>query len=397
MAGQLQAHMKAKPKILFLVTEDWYFCLHWIALARAARDSGMEVLAATRVHNHGESIENEGITLFPIRLRRRSLSPLQEFQTLLELIRLYRRERPDVVHHIALKPIVYGSIAARLARVPATVNAFAGLGSTFIAHDWLTRILRTFLEQVLRWVLAMPASCVIVQNEDDRLSLVQAHIAPASRIVVIRGVGVETARFSPQPEPEGLPVVMLPSRMLWDKGIGEFVEAIRLLKSRGLNLRGVLAGMVDTENPAHIPEAQLLAWQSQGLVEWWGHQDSMPQVIASAHVIVLPSYREGLPQVLVEAASCARPIIATDVPGCREVVRDGINGLLVPAQDAHALAHAIARLVRDSNLRTQMGQCGREIAEREFSVGKVVAANLAVYRELLEQAGYSPPVLDVAS
>lgn len=372
-----------QPRVLFLITEDWYFWSHRLDLARAAREAGMEVLVATRVQDHGARIEQEGFRLIPIRLRRRSRQPVHEIGTILEIVRLYRRERPDIVHHVALKPILYGSIAARLASIPAVVNAFAGLGYAFIADGQSARLLRTLIGWALRWALALPRSRVIVQNDADRELLTRAGIVPPSLVSVIRGAGVDTAVFAPSPEPYGTPVVLLASRMLWDKGVGEFVEAIRLLKARGLELKAALVGMVDEDNPACIPEAQLRAWQASGVVEWWGHRDEMPSVLASAHVVVLPSYREGLPKVLLEAAACARPIVATDVPGCRDVVRHGENGLLVPPRDARALAEAIGQLVQDRPMRARMGACGRALVEKEFSSERIAQDTLAVYRELL--------------
>lgn len=376
---------RVKPRVLFLVTEDWYFWSHRLDLARAVRGAGMEVLVATRVRDHGARIEQEGFRLIPIRLRRRSWHPIREIGTVLEIVRVYRRERPDLVHHVAIKPILYGSIAARVASVPAVVNAFAGLGYTFIASGRSARIFRAVMSRALRTALTLPRSCVIVQNEADRQLLAGAGIVRDSRISVIRGVGVNTAVFTPSPEPPGIPVVLLPARMLWDKGVGEFVDAIGLLRARGLEIKGVLVGRVDEENPAYIPEAQIRAWQASGTVEWWGHRDEMPTVLASAHVVVLPSYREGLPKVLLEAAACARPIVATDVPGCRDVVRHGENGLLVPPRDPNALAEAIGTLIRDRPMRIRMGACGRALVEQEFSSERIADQTLAVYRELLKQ------------
>lgn len=377
--------MTVRPRILFLITEDWYFWSHRLDLARAAKHAGLEVLIATRVQDHGTRIEKEGFTLIPIRIRRRSWQPFHELLTVLELVRLYRRERPDLVHHVAMKPMLYGSIAARLTSVPAVVNAFAGLGHVFIATDWSAGLLRTIVGRALRWALALPCSRVVVQNREDRERLVQAGIVEPSQVVLIRGAGVDTTTFSPMPGPTGTPIVLLASRMLWDKGVGEFVEAVRLLKARGLALKGVLVGMVDEDNPACIPQEQLRSWVADGTVEWWGHKDDMPRVLASAHIAVLPSYREGLPKVLLEAAACARPIVAADVPGCREIVRHGENGLLVPPRDAGALAEAIGKLVQDRAMRIRMGASGRKIVVSEFSSAQVARETLAVYRELLGQ------------
>lgn len=375
-----------KPRLLFLVTEDWVFWMHRLDLARAARDAGFEVFVATRVQEHGKRIEDEGLTLLPIRLSRGSTNPFGEWAAVRELIRLYRRIRPDIVHHVALKPVLYGSWAARIASVPAVVNTFNGLGYVFIAGGWRASLRRSLIGAALRFVLARPRLKIIFQNQDDYDLMVQAGIVNPAQAQIIRGSGVDTAKFVPSPEPEGIPLVVLASRLLVDKGVYEFVEASRLLKKGSVPYRCVLAGMVDRENPAHIPEGQLLAWHKEGVVEWWGHRENMPELLASAHVVVLPSYREGFPRVLLEAAACARPIVATDVPGCREIVRDQENGFLVPPRNAQALFTAISLLVQDPALRARMGRCGREMVVRNFSSQRIVGETISVYRTLLDQA-----------
>lgn len=378
-----------RPRLLFVVTEDWVFWMHRLDLARAAREAGYAVSVATRVREHGKRIEDEGFRLFPVQFRRGGLHPLRELATVVELIRLYRRVRPDLVHHVALKPVLYGSWAARLVRVPAVVNAFVGLGHVFIATGWRAGLLRACVIRALRGALALPHAKVIFQNEDDRDLLLRSGVVRKDDTVLIPGSGVDVARFVPSPEAEERPVVTLASRMLKEKGVREFVEAARLLQAHGIQARCVLVGMVDMENPAHITEAELLAWQREGVIEWWGHREDMPRVLAQSHVVVLPSYREGFPRVLLEAAACGRPVVATDVPGCRDVVRPHDNGLLVPVQDPGALFQAIATLVQDKALRARMGRRGREIVVEEFSSARITREILDVYRELLGTA-WSP-------
>ena len=370
------------PKLLFLVTEDWYFCSHRLPLARAAKAAGYEVVVATRIGRHADAISGEGFKLIPIGLRRRSHNPLRELAAILEIAGIYRRERPDLVHHVALKPVLYGSLAARLARVPAVVNALAGLGFVFASASLRARLLRPWVVGALRLLLDADGARLIVQNPDDRRMLVDHGVVAAARVRLIRGSGVDIRRFAPTPEPVGTPLVMLPGRLLWDKGVGEFVAAARLLKERGVAARFVLVGDGDPENPAAIPDEVLQAWRQDGVVECWGRREDMPEVLGSSHIVCLPSYREGLPKALLEAAACGRPIVATDVPGCREIVIDGSNGLLVPPRDAPALAAAIVRLLAQAKLRAEMGRRGRELVELEFSEEIVVAQTLAVYREL---------------
>jgi glycosyltransferase involved in cell wall biosynthesis len=376
----------SKHRLLFLITEDWYFWSHRLELARAAQRAGWEVLVATRVQDHAKRIEDEGFKLLPLRLSRSNWHPLQEILAVLELIRLYRGERPDLVHHVALKPILYGSFAARVTKVKAVVNAFPGLGYTFIGDGKQKGVLRSIIGKALQWVLGLSNSRAVFQNEDDAAELVKAGVVSWEQISIIRGVGVNTKIFAPPTrKPEGS-LVVLAGRLLWDKGIEEFVKAARLLKANGIESRFVLVGMVDRHNPAAIPEAQLRTWEAEGAIEWWGHREDMPSILGSADIVVLPSYREGLPKVLLEAAACARPVVATDVPGCREIVRDQENGVLVPPRNAQALFSAISLLVQDPVLRTRMGRCGREMVVRNFSSQRIVGETISVYRTLLDQA-----------
>jgi glycosyltransferase involved in cell wall biosynthesis len=375
--------MSDKPRLLYLVTEDWYFCSHRLPLALAARDSGFAVTVATRVRAHGALIRKAGLELIPLRLRRRSHNPLSELRAMGEILEVYRRCRPDIAHHVALKPVLYGSLAARLARVPHVVNALAGLGYVFSSDDIRARVLRPAIEAGYRFLLNQRGSRLIAQNPDDLALLVSRGMIEAGRARLIRGSGVDLARFRPCPEPPGIPLVVLPARMLRDKGVEEFVAAARLLKSRGVQARFALVGDADAENPAALSEAKLQAWDKEKVVEYWGWQEDMAEVFAACHIVCLPSYREGLPKALIEAAACARPVVTCDVPGCREVVQHQENGLLVPPRNSAALAEALARLVSDPRLRERMGERGRVLAVERFSLQSMVDSTLQLYRELL--------------
>lgn len=371
------------PKILFLVTEDWYFCSHRLALANEAKRNGFDVVVATRVMSHGKQIEDKGFKLVPISMVRSSKNPLKELATLLELVKIYKSERPDIVHHVAMKPVLYGAIAAWVAKVPHVINALTGMGYIFISNHWKAILLRKFVSNAFRILLNRPNSRVIVQNPDDRNFIVQSRILIPERIVLIRGSGVDTQAFSVTPVPGGVITVVLASRMLWDKGVGEFVEAARLIRDSGKDIRFVLVGDSDPANPAAVPTSQLEVWNRSGVIEWWGRREDMPKVFSESHIVCLPSYREGLPKVLIEAAACGRPIVATDVPGCREIVLHGKNGFLVPARNSAAIADALERLIEDPALRYKMGIKGRELALSEFSIEKVVSQTLALYQELV--------------
>lgn len=373
-----------RPRLLLLITEDWYFRSHRLDLAKSAQRAGMDVCVITNAPDQGEWIRKEGLAFRTIPFQRGSLNPAKELSAVLRLAWLYRKERPDIVHHVAMKPVLYGSWAARLAGVPAVVNAFGGLGVAFSSPGWRTQLLRAGLTAGLRSALSLPNSRVIFQHEHDRDLMLHKEIVREEDTLVIRGVGVDGEHFPSLPEQPGPLVVVLASRMLWPKGIGEFVEAARALTQRNIAARFVLVGRTDPANPASIDRSQLRAWQSEGIVEWWGHRDDMPAVLNAAHVVVLPTtYGEGIPKILLEAAASGRPIVATDVPGCRDVVRHGENGLLVPPRDPARLAKAIEQLMGNAALRQQMGLRGRALAIQEFSAAKMASQTIALYRTLL--------------
>jgi glycosyltransferase involved in cell wall biosynthesis len=368
-------------RILFLVTEDWYFVSHRLPLAVAALEAGYEVIVATRVSSHGDVIRNAGLQLVPFQLSRRRGNPFTEIA---QLVRLYQKVRPTIVHHVALKAVVYGSIAARIAGVENVVNAVAGLGWLFASSSHSAKVLRPLVRAALGFLLSSTRS--IVQNPDDFLVLEAAGV-PGHRMSLIRGAGVDTTLFFPNPPPPMPVMVVLVARMLWDKGVGEFVEAARILHREGVAARFVLVGDADLENPACVPEAKLKSWRGQNGVEWWGRRDDIPCVLRQAHVACLPSYREGLPKSLLEAAASGLPLVATDTPGCREVVLQGQNGLLVPPRDAAALARALRELIQNAVLRQSMGSRSRALAVESFSQRYVIEQTLDLYRTIVEQTG----------
>ncbi len=375
--------MDKNKRILFLVTEDWYFYSHRLHLAREAQRRGYSVIVATRVQEHGQRILAEGFKLMPIRMLRRNKNPFKELYSLHELVRIYKTERPDIVHHVAMKPVVYGSLAARIARVPRVVNAIAGMGYVFSSDSIKAKVLRPVIKFVLRMTLNRTNTRTIFQNPDDQNMLIESGIVKNELTSLIRGSGVDPQIYFPSPVPDGVTTVVLASRMLWDKGIKEFVEAARQLRSEQVNARFVLVGDSDTGNHAAVPTTQLEAWSKSGLVEWWGKRSNMPKVFASCHIVCLPSaYGEGIPKVLIEAAACGRSIVTTNAPGCREIVKDNENGILVPIRDHVALAQALRKLINDSSLRTKMGARGRERVLEEFTIEKVVGETLSLYESL---------------
>ncbi len=380
-----------RPKLLFTVNDAGFFLSHRLPVAQAARDAGYDVHIATAPGEAVARICGHGFTHHPVPLSRRGLNPVAEVGTVWALYRLYRRLRPGLIHHVTVKPVLYGGIAARLAGAPAVVSAVTGLGYVFIRRGWKSALLRSAVKTGYRWALKRRGARVIFQNPDDREAFLTQGLTAEKDCVLIKGSGVDTAHFTPRQEPEGDPVVVLPARMLWDKGVSEFVEAARRLRAQGVTARFVLVGDTDDGNPTAIPTIRLQSWQDEGTIEWWGFRDDMAAVLEQAHIVCLPSYREGLPKSLIEAAACARPIVSSDVPGCREIARDGVNALLVPPRDPAALADALHRLISDAALRRRFGLRGREIVEAEFSLDRVIDETLNLYGALLHETGGRAP------
>jgi len=382
------------PKLLYLVTEDWYFWSHRLPMARAARAAGFDVAVATRVGAHRARIEAEGFRVHPLGWQRSGNGPLATLRAILEIAALYRREQPDLVHHVAIKPVVLGGLAAWLARVPAVVNALTGLGFVFIGgKEGGGGLIKRPVRGLIRFVLGRANSHLILQNRDDLGLLVGRGFVAPERVTVIRGSGIDIEHYTPRPEPADGPVtVAYVGRLLQDKGVPALVEAHRLLRARGLEVRLVLAGTPDPENPTSLSEATVRAWAAEPGIEWPGAVADVRTVWAGAHIAVLPSRREGLPKSLLEAAACGRALVATDVPGCREIARAGENALLVPPDDPGALADALETLVRDPALRARFGAASRRLVLSDMAVGPVGAATVALYRRLLAgPTHFSPP------
>jgi glycosyltransferase involved in cell wall biosynthesis len=385
-----------RPKLLFLVTEDWYFCSHRLAIARAALAAGFEVVVATRVQAHGEAIRAEGFALRPLAWRRRGDGLIGAARAIRAIVRLYRAEQPAIVHHVALKPVLLGGIARRIAFPraadrPALVDAVMGLGSGFSGRGPAARLRRWALGTALRLVAGRGGGWVVVQNPEDRTALAGLGV-DAGHIALIRGSGVDVARFVPLAEPEASTLtIALVSRMLRDKGVLEAVAAVRRLRAQGLAIELLLAGPTDPDSANSLTVETLRELSSDPGVEWLGPVSDVRTVWARAAIAVLPStYGEGVPKTLLEAAACARPVVATDVPGCREAVRPGETGILVPPHDVASLAEAITALAADPARRRAMGRAGRVLMERRFADEIVARETLALYRAALEQRGYSP-------
>jgi len=369
------------PRLLYLVSEDWYFLSHRLPMARAARQAGYDVHVATRVVDGGAAIAAEGFTLHPLTWRRGSTNPSDFLRAIAEVRRLYRALAPDLVHQVAFWPSIVGSLAAN-GLATRRISALAGMGYVFTSNTPKAWMVRTLLRPFLRHLLSGPHAAVLVQNPDDYAAM-QALGIRRDRIFVIPGSGVDTDTLRPLPEPPPPIVMAYVGRLLDDKGLRALIAAQALLSARGENIRLLIAGETDPANPASIPTSEIETWRRQPAVELLGQVADIGSVWARAHIAVLPSRREGLPKSLLEAAACGRPIVATNVTGCREIARQDINALLVPVDDAQAIAVAVQQLAHDPALRTKFAQAGRAIVEREFASARIGPETVNLYRAML--------------
>lgn len=368
------------PKIVFVVNVDWFFLSHRLPLALEAKKRSYDVTIVAIETDKRSEIESYGFKFIGIPTSRSGTNVLAELKTLVFFWKLYRRIGPDIIHHVGVKPVTYGSMAARFLGIPKVVNALSGMGYLFINKD-KNVLLRKTVMMFFKLGFKNPNLRFILQNRDDLNDIRNLGVLQDKQIFLIRGSGVDLSEFKFSPAPVKTVIkILLPARMLWDKGVGEFVQAARILRKKYSNkTEFILAGGVDKGNNSTITEEQLLEWQVNGDITWIGFQKQMNHVITLSDIVVLPSYREGLPKSLIEACAIGRPIVTTDVPGCKEVVTNGENGFLVPAKDGEALAIAIEKLILDEKMRIEMGKKGREIAEQNFSIDSVIKKTFDIY------------------
>lgn len=376
--------MRKTQKLLFIVNVDWFFVSHRLPIAMAALERGYEVHIATGITDKLGILQSNGLLVHPLMLGRSSMGVLSELRTFWQILRVFKRVRPDIVHLVTIKPVLLGGIAARLMRTPAVVAAISGLGFVFIAKGKRAAAVRFIVSRLYRLSLGKRNLKVICQNPDDCETLKQLVALPSKKVTTLSGSGVNLSVFQMTPAPQqGPPVVVMAARLLRDKGVREFVAAARLLKQREVDARFWLVGAPDPENPTTITHVELSAWEKEGDVELLGFRDDIPWLFSQATIVVLPSYYgEGLPKTLIEAAACGRAVVTTDHPGCRDAIEPGKSGLLVPVKDPCLLADAIARLLDDRALCYSMGEAGRALAERRFSIEQIVDAHLKIYEEL---------------
>ncbi|MBV9970596.1 MAG: glycosyltransferase family 4 protein [Xanthobacteraceae bacterium] len=370
------------PRVLYVVTEDWYFISHRLPMARAARAAGYDVHVATNVGEDGDAIRSEGFTLHALRFARGKLAPLRSLRTVAALRKIRRAVAPVLVHHVAVQASALGVVAAT-GQSGANVYALTGLGHAFIAASGRARLLRGVVPRLLRRGINRPHAVGLVQNPDDQDLLMQIGVNPA-HIVIIPGSGIDCDRFRPIPEPDGPVTFAFVGRMLDDKGVRTLLAAFKIMRATNRDCRLLLAGSPDPANPGSIPQLDVASWGREPGVNWLGEVDDIAGLWQRAHVAVLPSRREGLPKSLLEAAACGRPLIATDVPGCREITLHEKTGLLVPVDDPAALAAAMERLARSSQQRIRLGVAARRLVDERFSADLIGKATVDLYRRLID-------------
>lgn len=379
--------MITSKKILFVVNAPEFFLSHRLPIAEAARQQGYSVHVATGCGPSVRKITQLGFTHHAITLARRGQNPLSELATLFSLFRLNQKVKPDIVHLITIKPVLYGGIAARLSGVPAVVAAVSGLGTVFLGQGGLAGARRKVVSLFYQLAFKQRRLAVIFQNPDDRDTLLSMGALTAHQARMIRGSGVALADYPVLAQPTGIPVVVMAARLLKDKGVFEFVSAARLLQARGVSVVMRVIGDPDPGNPSSVSQKDVDEWRAEGLVEVIGFKSDIAAQYAAANIVCLPSYREGLPKSLIEAAACGRAAVTTDVPGCRDAVTPGVTGVLVRVKDPASLADAIQNLVETPEQMVRMGNAGRVLAKEAFTIEKVVDQHLKIYEELLTDAG----------
>jgi len=374
-----------KTKLLIVVNELWFFHSHRLPLALGALKEGYDVyIVANGDKSLEDKVSNLGLKFHEVSFSRSSVNPFRELKVLISLFRVYRKINPDIVHHVTIKPIIYGGIVARIVKTKSVVNSISGLGHVFISQGLISKARKTIVKIIYRNLFKRDNVRAILQNPEERKILSKYNIIDFDRSFLIRGAGVDLETFSPVVEPSGPVVVTLAARMIWEKGVGVYIDAIKILKDKGIKAKFILAGGVDYDYPGFIKKSVLDNWHESGIVTWVGHHNDVSKLYQETHIVCLPSfYSEGVPKSLIEAAASGRPIVTTDKPGCREIVIDNFNGLLVKPCDANSLARALEILIKNKSLRIEYGKNGRQLASGDFEVGSVVKSTLDVYADVI--------------
>lgn len=375
-----------KRKLLIVVNVDWFFVSHRLPIALEAVRQGYEVHIATTLTDEKFMLQSYGLIVHAISINRSEVSMLDTIKTIWQFKRLFRVVKPDIVHLVTIKPVLFGGLVARIIKLPAVVTAVSGLGVVFVSRGVKARIRRFLVGQLYRFALAHSNQIVIFQNPDDVKRLRKFARLPENKINMIQGSGVDISQFRLTPLPTGAPLILFAARLLVEKGVQDFVEAAEILRQRGISTseaRFVIVGKPDPDNPGSIDQEILSRWEDEGVVELWGHRNDLSKIMADSHIVVLPSYYgEGLPKVLIEAAASGRAVVTTDHPGCRDAIVPNQTGMLVPIQNSIALANTLEYLIHHPDVCKRMGECGRKLAEKEFAIEKIVAEHMSIYQIL---------------
>jgi len=371
-------------KILFIISEESYFISHRLNLAIEALENGYKVGILCNRGKNTTLLKDKGIEVYNFSLSRTSLSPVNHIQTIIQISKTFKLYQPDLIHAVAIKPVIFSSIVTKFQDIDSRVFALGGMGFIFSSNKFLAKLLRPFVVLFLKYCLSGGKTRLIMQNKDDCKTVWDLKLIQENKTRLIEGAGVDTNLFMPKEEKlKKIPTIILPARLLWDKGIREFVEAAKIIKSKSIAARFILVGSQDIHNPENIELEVIEKWVDKELIEYWGFSDDMPKIMSEASIVCLPSYREGLPKVLIEAASCAKPIVTTNVPGCKEVVSHGLNGYLVKVRESRDLAIRLEELIIDKNLRHSMGQEGRKIVLNRFAENLITNKTRKVWEEVL--------------
>lgn len=372
------------PKIIYVSNTDWYLYNFRLSLLKEMTRRGWDVVAVAPPSSYKEKLEKEGVRFYPIIMDRKGKNPIKDLSLTWHLYKFYKKERPDIVHHFTIKPVIYGSFAAKLLPNIKVVNAVTGLGYAFKKRGITRKIV-----EILYRIALTGKSYAIFQNPENISYFVKSKLVQKEKVWLIKGSGVDTQWFAPVENEEnvssGQVIFLMASRMLWDKGVKEFVEAGKMVKERFPEVVFWLVGGSDEGNPSSVTEKWLLEQTDGETVKWWGHQDNIKSFIQKTDVVVLPSYHEGLPKILLEGASMAKPIITTDIPGCREIVTNGENGILIPARNEKKLAEAMYFMIEYPEKRVEMGRKGREKVVQEFSDDIVIKKTMEVYDKIMTE------------
>lgn len=373
----------SQKKLAYIINVDWYFSLHWLDRARAAQAGGFDVHVLTRFTDRRirEELTRLGFTCHDVYLDRKSMNPFKDLRTVRDLYRLLARLKPHLVHCVTVKPNIYGGFAARLLNLPAILNV-TGLGLAFSGRTGRTLLSRQIIKRLYKVAANRDCCRIVFENSDDRDMFVRLGLGKKEQLQVIPGSGVDLDLFRPAPEPDtDRPTILFAARLLWDKGLNDLIDAAELLQRQGYSFRLDVAGIIDEASQNAIPVEQVRRWHEDAKINWLGEVREMPQLLRDVHIVALPtSYGEGVPRILLEGAATARPLVATDISGCRDIVRDGFNGLLVPPRSPARLAAALGRLLDDPKRRRQFGRRGRRLVEEIFDREKVIEENRRLYR-----------------